>query len=178
VRRIAPPDTLGGGRVLDPTPPRHGPGWRREAPTPAPGRKTPGPRATPGRPATSAAPSPIALRVLAALREDGPRPRGAAHLAADLGLERRQVEAAFGELATAGEAIRAKPDVVYETAAYRRLAEATVALAERDGAVGIGAARDAFGLSRKYAQALLEQLDAERRLRRDGERHLPRRGPR
>src|SRR4051794_8578342 len=27
VRRIAPPDTLGGGVVRDPSPPRHGPGW-------------------------------------------------------------------------------------------------------------------------------------------------------
>ncbi|MFL5899176.1 MAG: selenocysteine-specific translation elongation factor [Solirubrobacterales bacterium] len=173
VRRIAPPDTLGGGIVRDPSPPRHGPGWQP--------RSQSGSQATAVEPEPAVAPPPppaepssFARRVLAELDEDGPRPRGAAQLAADLGAERRQVEAAFGELAGAGAAVRAKADVVYAASAYDKLARLTLALAERDGSTTIAAVRDSLGLSRKYAQALLEQLDAEKRLRREGDRHLPR----
>jgi selenocysteine-specific elongation factor len=165
IRRIAPPDTLGGGIVRDPSPPRHGPGWE------PPARDEPTAPAPPPRPAE---PAPFARRVLTELEKDGPRPRGAAQLAEDLGADRRAVEKAFGELSTAGAAVRAKADVVFAAAAYEKLARLAVALAERDGAVTIASARDALGLSRKYAQALLEQLDAEKRLRRDGDRHLPR----
>ena len=166
VRRIAPPDTLGGGVVRDPSPPRHGPGWERPVDTPEPVAPPPPPPAEPG---------PFARRVLAELEADGARPRGAAQLAEDLGAERRRIEAAFAELATAGAAVRAKADVVYAAAVYEKLAPLTLALAERDGSTSIAEVRDALGLSRKYAQALLEQLDAERRLRRDGDRHFPRR---
>ncbi|HEX6456393.1 MAG TPA: selenocysteine-specific translation elongation factor [Solirubrobacterales bacterium] len=165
VRRIAPPDTLGGGQVRDPSPPRHGPGWEPAAPRAEPAVAPPPPPAEPG---------PLAQRVLAELESDGPRPRGAAQLAQDLGIERREIERAFGELAQAGAAVRAKADVAYAAPAYEELSRAVLALAERDGSTTIAAVRDALGLSRKYAQALLEELDAERRLRRDGDRHLPR----
>ena len=164
VRRIAPPDTLGGGIVREASPPRHGPGWE---PTP---EEESGP--TPPPPPTE--PGPFAHRVLAALEQDGARPRGAAQLADDLGAERREVEKAFGELAAAGAVVRAKADVVYAATVYESLARLVLTLAERDGAATIASVRDTLGLSRKYAQALLEQLDAEKRLRRDGDRHLPR----
>jgi len=167
VRRIAPPDTLGGGIVRDPSPPRHGPGW--EPPTAAH-------EPTPAPPPPPAEPDPFARSVLAELEKDGPRPRGAVQLAEDLGADRRRVEKAFGELAAAGAAVRAKADVVYAATVYEQLARLVLALAESDGSTTIAAVRDALGLSRKYAQALLEQLDAEKRLRRDGDRHLPRPG--
>jgi selenocysteine-specific elongation factor len=169
IRRIAPPDTLGGGIVRDASPPRHGPGWEPPA---APEEEAASPPPPP-----VAKPSAFALRVLAELEKDGPRPRGAAQLAEDLNAERRQVETAFGELAAAGAAVRAKADVVYAASVYEELARLILALAERDGAATIASVRDALGLSRKYAQALLEQLDAEKRLRRDGDRHLPRGRP-
>jgi len=166
VRRIAPPDTLGGGVVRDPSPPRHGRGWE---PLPPPEEGAPSPPPPP-----VAEPTAFARRILAELEKDGPRPRGAAQLAEDLGAGRREVEKAFGELAAAGAAVRAKADIVYPAPVYERLARLALALAERDGAATIASVRDALGLSRKYAQALLEQLDAEKRLRRDGDLHLPR----
>jgi selenocysteine-specific elongation factor len=165
VRRIAPPDTLGGGVVRDASPLRHGPGW--EPPEPAE-------ESAPVPPPSPIEPGPFARRVLGELEQDGPRPRGAAQLAEDLGAERREAEKAFGELATAGVAVRAKADVVYAAPVYEKLARLVLALAERDGAATIASVRDTLGLSRKYAQALLEQLDAEKRLRREGDRHLPR----
>jgi selenocysteine-specific elongation factor len=119
-------------------------------------------------------PSAFARRLLAELESDGLRPRGAAQLAGDLDVERKQVERAFGELAAAGAAVRAKADVVYAAPVYERATRLIVGLAERDGSTSIAEVRDALGLSRKYAQALLEQLDSERRLRRDGDRHFPR----
>jgi len=165
VRRIAPPDTLGGGLVREASPPRHGPGWR-----PAP----PEQRSATAAPAPTPAPGPLARRVLAELRADGARPRTPARLAEDLGVHRREVERAFSELAAAGEAVRAKADVVYAASVYRKLERLVVGIAERDGSTSIAEVRDALGLSRKYAQALLEHLDSERVLRREGDRHLPR----
>jgi selenocysteine-specific elongation factor len=166
IRRIAPPDTLGGGIVRDATPPRHGPNRK----PPSPPDEEPAPAPVPA----SVEPGAFARRVLAELEKDGPRPRGAVQLAEDLGAERREVEKAFGELAAAGAAIRAKADVTYAAPVYEKLARLILVLGERDGAATIASVRDALGLSRKYAQALLEQLDAEKRLRRDGDRHLPR----
>jgi selenocysteine-specific elongation factor len=168
VRRIAPPDTLGGGVVLDPSPPRHGPDW--EQPTKPEELAAP----APALPPTRAEPGPLARRVLAALEADGFRPRGPAQLADDLDVERRAIEAAFGELAAFGEVVRAKQDVVFAADVYRELAHLILTLVERNGSTSIAEVRDALSLSRKYAQALLEQLDAERRLRREGDRHFPR----
>jgi selenocysteine-specific elongation factor len=110
--------------------------------------------------------------VLGELEGDGDRPRTPAKLAEDLGVERREVEAAIGELVDAGAAVRFKADVAYPTAAAERLEVAAVALAEAAGSTSIAEVRDGLGLSRKYAQALLEHLDGERVLRRDGDRHL------
>jgi selenocysteine-specific elongation factor len=141
------------------------PAQRRQGSHLQPAAATPPPPAEPG---------PLARRVLAELRDDGARPRTAARLAEDLGVERREVERAFGELAAAGEAVRAKADVVYAASVYRELERLVVGLAERDGSTSIAEVRDALGLSRKYAQALLEHLDSERLLRRDADRHIPR----
>jgi selenocysteine-specific elongation factor len=172
VRRIAPPDTLGGGIVREPAPPRHGRGWR-PAPRPSPAAPECG-DLSPLEGHEVATPGPLARRVLAALEADGLRPRPFGPLAEALGTEKRQVEAALRELVAANEIVRVGRDVAYPAPVYAQLREAAVELARRDGSTGIAAVRDALGVSRKYAQALLEHLDAERVLRRDGDRHLPR----
>jgi selenocysteine-specific elongation factor len=119
---------------------------------------------------------PLAHRVLAELEADGERPRTPARLAEDLGEPRRDLEHAIGELVQAGVVVRFKADVVYPTPEAERLAEAVAELVARAGSTSIAEARDALGLSRKYAQALLEHLDGEGVLRRDGDRHHPRGG--
>jgi selenocysteine-specific elongation factor len=171
IRRIAPPDTLGGAVILDPAPRRHSGRSEmsvsaKEAEAAA-GRAEAAPRAEPG---------PLARRLLAELDADGERPRTPARLAEDLAAPRREVERALGQLVDAGLAVRFKADVVYPSAAAERLAGAVRELVARHGSTSIGEVRDALGLSRKYAQALLEHLDGERVLRRDGDRHYPR-GP-
>jgi selenocysteine-specific elongation factor len=167
VRRIAPPDTLGGGRVLHPSPRRHGPGSSPE-PERAQPRRRPQPASAP------APPGPLARRLLAELRRDGLRPRPPGALALATGSGRREVERALAELVAAGEAVRLKPDVLYPADRFARIRGAVLARARSSGSTSIAAVRDELGLSRKYAQAVLEQLDGEKALRRDGDRHLPR----
>ncbi|HET7053392.1 MAG TPA: selenocysteine-specific translation elongation factor [Solirubrobacterales bacterium] len=173
VRRIAPPDTLGGGIVRDPAPARHGPD-RRRAPLRSHPTAAEGGDLSPSKGGKVDNPGPLARQVLAALEADGPRPRPAGPLAEALGTEKRQVEAALRELVAASEVVRVARDVAYPAPTYARLREAVAELSRRGGSTSIAEVRDELGLSRKYAQALLERLDAERVLRRDGDRHYPR----
>jgi selenocysteine-specific elongation factor len=171
IRRIAPPDTLGGGIVRDPAPPRHGRDLHPASPSAA---DTPAPTPAVG---AIAPPGPLARRLLLLLEADGARPRAPGPLAEALGVERRQVEQALRELVAAEEVVRIGRDIAYPTPAYAELREAIVELSRRDGSTSIAEVRDSLGVSRKYAQALLERLDAERALRREGDRHYPREVP-
>jgi selenocysteine-specific elongation factor len=179
VRRIAPPDTLGGILVGNPAPPRHGPGWTAP-PRHAPSRETGGEKRDELAVKVASAatvpppePSPLALRLLAELEADGLRPRGATQLSEASGAGRREVERALGELNAAGLAVRVQADVFYPAPLYERLSTAILAQAEREDSISLAEARDALGISRKYAQALLEHLDRSRALRREGDRHYP-----
>jgi selenocysteine-specific elongation factor len=181
VRRIAPPDTLGGAVVLDPAPRRHSDRSKMSVwsfgctpPKTRPASEASGAEEAGAAPAAPAEPGALARRLLVELEADGERPRTPARLAEELGEPRREVERAVGELVDAGAAVRFKADVVYPTAEAERLAAAVRDLVARAGSTSIGEVRDALGLSRKYAQALLEHLDGERVLRRDGDRHYPR----
>lgn len=165
MRGIAPPDTLGGGIVRHASPPRHGRGWE----PPREPRKTEAP--APAVRPRSTTPGPLARRLLVELRDDGPRPRPPAALAEATGSSSRNVERALAELVASGDAVRARRDVIYPTSEYRRLREEVLAQVRRDGSTNIAEVRDALGISRKYAQALLEHLNAERALDRVGDRH-------
>jgi selenocysteine-specific elongation factor len=171
VRRIAPPDTLGGGVVLDPAARRHGPSRdvlarlaareRGEAPPePAP--------APPEAPPEAPAPLSDAARALAGrLRAAGHEPPGIAAL----GHEAEHLPA----LRAAGAVVRVGRDLHYHPEALAAVRERVVALCERDGAVTIAALRDDLDTSRRFAQALIEHFDAERLTRRDGDMHVLRR---
>jgi selenocysteine-specific elongation factor len=158
VRSIAPPDTLGGGIVLDPAARRHG--RRPEVLTRLErlrhGEADPAPAPAPTPPAPSApapaplAPSALALeeRLLAAAHE----PPSEADLdAADLRALREA-----GRAVRVGRAMYAHPAAL---AAVRARIENVIAA---DGAITLARLRDDLGTSRRYAQALLEHFDAER----------------
>ena len=171
IRSLAPPDTLGGGVVLDPRPRRHGPSRdllvrltrleRGEEPEPAaPAAPKPAPKA----------PEPVELtpaqqRVEERLRAAGHAPPLDAEL--DAG--------ALAALRKAGRAVRLGPSMHIHpeplAAVERRVAE----LIERDGDVTIASLRNDLGTSRKYAQALLEHCDAARITLRVGDRRVLRR---
>jgi selenocysteine-specific elongation factor len=159
VRAIAPPDTLGGGVVLDPAARRHGrrpellerlQRLRRGEPEPEP---TPSTAPAPEPPAPEPAPLPAsALALEERLRAAGHEPPSESELdPADL----RALRDA-GRAVRVGRAMYAHPDAV---ALVRARVEEIIAA---EGSITLARLRDDLATSRRYAQALLEHLDAER----------------
>ncbi len=164
VRSVAPPDTLGGGTVLDPRARRHGrrpdvlarlERLRRGEPEPSPA--TPAPPAG-AAPDPAAAPGPqlepdaieLAERLLAAGHEPPSR--------SDLGA----AAAHLPKLIQAGVAVRIGRDLYAHRDAVASVAERVGAIIADEGAVTLARLRDELGTSRKYAEALLEHLDQAR----------------
>ncbi len=157
VRSIAPPDTLGGGVVLDPAARRHGrqadalarlQRLRRGEPEPEP---APQPEPAPEPEAPPALPD-SALALEERLRAAGHEPPNAA----DLDPDDLAALRAAGRAVRVGRAMYAHPDAL---AAVRGRIEAIIAA---DGAITLARLRDELQTSRKFAQAHLEHLDAER----------------
>jgi selenocysteine-specific elongation factor len=170
IRSLAPPDTLGGGVVLDPVPRRHGPsrnllvrltrlerGEEPEEPVAAP---EPVPRSA----------EPVELTSRQRRLEE--RLRRAGHAPPlDAELDAGDVAA----LREAGRAVRLGPAMHIHVEPLAGVERRVVELVERDGEVTIASLRDDLGTSRKYAQALLEHCDAARITLRVGDRRVLRR---
>ena len=174
VRQIAPPDTLGGGRVLDPAPRRHGPSRdviarlerlaRGEELSEPAGRASP----APGMPAKPA-PKPLsssALALEARLREAGVEPP----------IDSEVDVADLAALREAGRAVRVSKSLHYHVESLAEIRGRLVEVAERhDGVITLAELRDELGTSRKFAQALLEHFDSEKVTIRRGDEHFLRR---
>jgi selenocysteine-specific elongation factor len=195
LRRIAPPDTLGGGRVLDPAPRRHGPSRdvlarlermaRGEAGEPGAGGRE---RAlglepdslgnsAPVRPGRSKRPGRI------------PRPQEPLTASA-MALERRLREAGVeppldaeldaGDLAAlrdCGRAVRVSKALHYHADVLEEIRARVIAVADgHGGVITLAQLRDELATSRKFAQALLEHFDSEKVTIRRGDEHVLRRG--
>ncbi len=143
VRSISPPGTLGGGRVLDPRARRT---RRREAPAP------PKPARAPAEPRPL---SPAALAVEARLREAGARPPRDSELG-------DSADAALAELRAAGRALRLDRTMHIHREALDAVRDRVIAIVGDEGSITLARLRDELDTSRRYAQALLEGLDAER----------------
>jgi selenocysteine-specific elongation factor len=78
-------------------------------------------------------------------------------------------------LAEEGSIVRVAEGIVFARDAYDRMVMQTLALIDAHGSVTLAQFRDAVGTSRKYAQAVMEYLDARRITRRAGDARL--RGP-
>src|SRR5207248_9499812 len=78
-------------------------------------------------------------------------------------------------LEATGRIVRVEDDLAWSTATLRRLQELALRLAA-DGPLTPAAFRDATGTSRRYALAILEDLDRQGLLRRTPAGHV--RGPR
>ncbi len=173
IRRIAPPDTLGGGRVLDPHPRKHRASRDLVArlvklaageTQPAAAPEVEVVRAAPAREAPVLRAS--ALELEARLRTAGFEPPIDSELDAD----------DLAALREAGRAVRVTRSLHYHPdtlAAVKRLVIESAG--RRDGTITIAELRDELGTSRKFAQALLEHLDAERVTIRRGDQHFVRR---
>jgi selenocysteine-specific elongation factor len=170
VRSVAPADTLGGGVVLDPAARRHGPGndvlvrltrlARGEDPDgdePA----APAPRQPP-----AAEPLPAeAGALLERLRAAGHEPP--AHDSFDAA-----DQALLARLRHAGRAERVGP-FTFHPEALEAVRGRVVAILRAEGTITLARLRDELGTSRRYAQALLEHLDALRVTRRVGDERVP-----
>jgi selenocysteine-specific elongation factor len=169
VRSIAPADTLCGGRILDPHARRHGPSRdvtahlarlaRGETPL---GGQSPEVRAPLGGQSPQVRLDEVAAAaLLERLRSAGLEPPP--HTAFDA-----DEQALLAQLRHAGRAERAggftfHPDALAE-AAHR-----VVAIMRAEGEITLARLRDELQTSRRYAQALLEHLDAQRVTRRVGD---------
>jgi selenocysteine-specific elongation factor len=161
VRSIAPPDTLGGGIVLDPAARRHGrradalarlERLRRGEPEPETGPEAPQAPPAPSAPAAPQALPESALALEERLRAAGHEPPNADDVEAD---DLAALRAA-GRAVRVGRAMYAHPEAL---AAVRARVEAVIAA---EGAITLARLRDELQTSRRFAQAHLEHLDAER----------------
>ena len=142
LRSIAPPDTLGGGVVVEPHPRR----VRPAAPEPAA-----------ARPAARPAPSPLsddALALERTLREAGAEPP----IESELGERAADLRA----LRDAGRAVRVGCNLHYHPDALAEIQSTVTRLIEAEGAITLARLRDELGTTRKFAQALLEHFDSSR----------------
>jgi selenocysteine-specific elongation factor len=175
VRQIAPPDTLGGGRVLDAHPRRHGPSrdllarlerLSRGEPDPEPaGRASPAPR-TPSEARPKIELSSSARALEERLRNAGVEPP-------------LDAEVDAGDLAAlreTGRAVRVTKAMHYHAEVLDEIRGRVIALAGRKGGeITLAQLRDELGTSRKFAQALLEHFDSEKVTIRRGDAHVLRR---
>ncbi|HEV7752051.1 MAG TPA: selenocysteine-specific translation elongation factor [Baekduia sp.] len=167
VRRLSPPDTLGGGVILDAAAAKHG--RRPDALDRLRARRD-------GRPDPAGGQSPTAPTPLA--RGQSPTPQG---LEAAARAEARLREAGIGLLSEAqlgddaaalpalragGRAVRVSGQLYAHAEVAAGVRAKIITLLEHTGSVSLPEVRDALATSRKPAQAFLEHLDAERITRR------------
>ncbi|HYZ30474.1 MAG TPA: selenocysteine-specific translation elongation factor [Thermoleophilaceae bacterium] len=198
IRQVAPPDTIGGAVVIDANARRHSarPGLverlrfieaggdpdaaartaKRRGVTPQDGGRGGNADAARARgDAERAVLDPAALAIREVLRADGERPRTDAELAAAAGLDPAAAAAALRALEADGSATRVARNLHFDSDVVRALVARVVAICERDGSATIAAVRDELGTSRKYAQAILEHMDATKVTLRRDEVHVLRR---
>jgi selenocysteine-specific elongation factor len=160
--------TLGGGRVLDPAPPRHADVARFEraergesAPRSEPARTHRAPPAPP--PADRSA---DAAKLEQALREAGP---------VGISLDDRELA---DYLEREQKAVRLADGFVLGVEAYEEARRLLIAEAIRQGSITLARFRDLIGTSRRPAQRLLERFDSDRITRRVGDERVLRRAAR
>jgi selenocysteine-specific elongation factor len=164
VLRSAERRTVGGGVVLDASPPRRD---RRSAAVGAPRRSAP------ARPVV-----PLAVVEAAAslLREAGLRPPPPAEMAGRLGLPQGECAAALAALRASGRALMAGGFWFDADAAGAARDVAVQALAS--GPMSVGELRDLWGVGRRHALALAAYLDESGATRRAGGVRIVTRGGR
>ena len=179
VRQIAPPDTLGGGVALDVRPRKHGPSREalstlerlaRDGTTPsgeeARARDSRRPKPDNPSPPEPRPLSPSALALEERLRTAGLEPPRDSELDLD----------DLAALRGAGRAVRVSKTLHYHADTLSDVRRRVVALAAgHSGEITLAQLRDELGTSRKFAQALLEHLDAEKVTIRRGDAHHVRR---
>jgi selenocysteine-specific elongation factor len=182
VRSVAPPDTLGGGVVLDPRARKHGPSndvlvrlSRLERGEPVEDERRPRERDAPAPRERDVpiAPPPLDAEARALeerYRDAGPAPPPDAELGED---ER----AALFALREAERVVRLGKGQHVHVDALAEVERRVREICESEGEVALTRLRDDLGIGRRHAQALLERLDADRVTLRVGDVRRLRRRP-
>ncbi len=76
-------------------------------------------------------------------------------------------------LITSGAVVDVGGGVVFVREAFDAMSAAVIAVLQEKGTISLPEVRDLFATSRRYAQFLLEYLDAKRLTRRRGDEHVP-----
>jgi selenocysteine-specific elongation factor len=160
LRQIAPPNTVGGGEILDPSP------RKQRAPSEPTERPDAAPRSE-RRPLAEAE-----VRLAGLLRGDGERPRADGELQEAAGLDAPAAATAWRALEQAGLAVRTGRNLHFHREPFDHLVGRVEAVCRREGSATISSVRDELGTSRRYAQALLEHLDAVKVTVRQGDHHV------
>jgi selenocysteine-specific elongation factor len=174
VRSIAPADTLGGGRILDPRARRHGPSrdvtarleqLSRGEPVRLGGQSPESQMRLGGQSPQSQVDEAAAEAMLARLREAWLEPPAHTTFDAD-------GQALLAQLRHAGRAQRAGP-FTFHPDALAEAAQRVAAIMRAEGSITLARLRDELQTSRRYAQAILEHLDGQRVTRRVGDERVP-----
>jgi selenocysteine-specific elongation factor len=152
IRSTAPRTTVAGGTVLDPAPTRSG----RARPQPAAASTPP-----PSRETSAEGAEELYARLAA-------EPLSPPPLA-----DSEQAPAAY--LAQGRRIVRCGRELAFTADAFAEARGAAIAIATEGGALTIASLRDRLGVSRRYAQAILERLDADGVTRRTGDQRVLRR---
>jgi selenocysteine-specific elongation factor len=83
-------------------------------------------------------------------------------------------EEVLSVLIARGDLVQVSPDVLFLPETHREMVARIRATLEQDGSITLAQARDMFGTSRKYAQALLEHLDETGVTKRVGDERIMR----
>jgi len=201
IRQIAPPDTIGGGVVVDPAPRKHraGEGVVARLAALERGETVPDASADGGGESSGARVNDAggmnlrerstdtggrqtepqlddrARAIADLLRSDGHSPRTDAELADAARLAPDATATRLRALVSAGQAVRVARNLHFDAEALAELRSRVEELCERDGEATVAGVRDALGTSRKYAQAVLEHMDATKVTVRRGDAHVLRR---
>ncbi len=105
---------------------------------------------------------------LAFLREAGASPPSTQELLTRFGLDSE----ALAALADQGRVVEVAAGIVLEKQVYSQMVDSIVGMIRAQGSITVAAVRDRFNTSRKYALAIMEQLDEKRVTRRVGDERV------
>jgi selenocysteine-specific elongation factor len=111
------------------------------------------------------------------LEESGLTPPALADLGKSAGAPPQELKLIMKLLADGGHALRVKPDLYFSPAAVEKARVAVIEKCEESGQIILAEFRDILGISRKFAQALLEYFDRDGLTRREGDYRVLRKRP-
>jgi selenocysteine-specific elongation factor len=125
------------------------------------------------RPTLSAAEEEIKGKIAAAFRDAGLQPPAPEAVLSGLKAERKLGQAVFRRLVDDGILIRVGDELFLHAESHRAMRDGVVAYFGTHPTINVGAMKELFGLSRKYAIPYLEHLDASKITRRQGDERVP-----